>query len=220
MRHTLAALRELALPVADLVDDLAGCQIPHEPHLTRGAEGAGHRAARLRRHAHRVAGAVVRHEHGLDVVTVGQTEQRLSRLAVRAGLFTHRIHGRPGEGRGESFAERLWQVGELRELGRGPVRGVTADLFRAVRGLAALAKPSQERGIAHVADRRMDPGHAFERTGDAQEGTRSRVVTSRKPRAQSAPVMARLPAGFTSSRRSQPPPAATCGTPPWISNVP
>src|SRR5712691_8959484 len=94
------------------------------------------------------------------------------------------------------------------------------DLFRTVRGLAVLGEPRVELLSAEVADGGTDIGHRIERSGAPQDGRRSSARTSRRPRTHSAPLMARLPAGLTSSMRSHPAPAATCGVPARISNNP
>src|SRR5436853_6037602 len=98
MRDALAAGDELALPVADLIDDLADGEIAHETHLAGGAERAGHRAAGLRREADRVARAVMRHEHRLDVMTVVQPKERLACLTIRALDLVRELDGAPAEG--------------------------------------------------------------------------------------------------------------------------
>ena len=59
---------------AHLAGDFAGGQVPHQPHLAREAERAGHRAADLRRDAegHRRR---VGNEDRLDLPAVGEREQ-------------------------------------------------------------------------------------------------------------------------------------------------
>src|SRR5436853_3009700 len=120
MRDALAAGDELALPVADLIDDLADGEIAHETHFASGAERAGHRTARLRREADRVARAVMRHEDRFDVMAVVQAEQRLARLAVRARDLGLRLDRAEAERAREQVAERLWQIGELVPARLGP----------------------------------------------------------------------------------------------------
>ena len=61
-------LRQAVEP--DLIDDLARGEVADPPHLARGAERAGHGTAGLGRDADGVALAVMRHEHGLDVMAV------------------------------------------------------------------------------------------------------------------------------------------------------
>src|SRR5712692_9746472 len=100
------------------------------------------------------------------------------------------------------------------------MRGVTADLLRAIGGLAVFSEPRDEMLFAEVADGGTDVGHWIERSGAIKDGTCSPAPRSRRPRAQSAPLIALLPAGLTSSRRSHPAPAATCGVPSRSSNVP
>jgi len=139
VRDALAAMGELALPVTDLVDDLADREIADEPHLAGRAERARHRAARLGRDAHGVARAVMRHEHALDVVPVGEPQQRLARLAVGARLLAHELDGAPAERGRERLPQRLGEIGELHRRPFGPVRRVTADLPRAIGRLAPLA---------------------------------------------------------------------------------
>src|SRR5688500_10791507 len=97
MRHAIALGGERALPVPDLIDDLAGREIADEPHLAGRAEGAGHRAACLGRDAHGVPRAVMWHEHRLDAMAVLQREQRLARLTVRARLLRDRLDRAPAE---------------------------------------------------------------------------------------------------------------------------
>src|SRR2546430_15083621 len=220
VRDTLAAGRELALPVPDLVDDLARGEISHETHLTGRAERAGHRAAGLRRNAHRVSCAVTRHEHALDVVPVAEHEQHLAGLAIRARLLAHGLDGRPPKRSGERIAEGLREIGQRFDPPFGAMGRVPADLLSAVPGLTVLCQPRDELLSAEVTNGWTDVGHLIERSGAAQDGTRSSGRTSRSPRAQSAPLIARLPAGLTASSRSHPAPAATCGLPSRISIVP
>ena len=67
LRH---ALRRRVLGAQHLLDDLAGVEVALEAGLAGRAERAAHRAAGLRRDAHR--GPVrVAHEHGLDLGAVG-----------------------------------------------------------------------------------------------------------------------------------------------------
>jgi hypothetical protein len=97
-----------------LLDDLAGGQVALEPGLAGGAEPAAHGAARLGRHAHGRAVAVV-HEHGLDPGAVGQGEQPLDGLAAVADRL-----GRRGEGGGQLGVEPGAQrLGQRRQLARG-----------------------------------------------------------------------------------------------------
>src|SRR5439155_20414334 len=97
VRDPLALRDQLALPMADLVHDLAGGEIADEAHLAGRAERAGHWAARLCREAHRVPRSVMRHEHGLDVVPIVETKEHLSRLAVGALDLAHRLDRAPTE---------------------------------------------------------------------------------------------------------------------------
>src|SRR2546430_5608871 len=120
----------------------------------------------------------------------------------------------------ERVAERFREIGQVFETALGAVRRVAPDLFRAVRRLAALGEPRDEMLSAEVADGGSDVAHWTERSRGTQDGTRSFARTSRSPRAQSAPLIARFPAGLTSSSRSHPAPAATCGDPSRISNAP
>ena len=67
---------------ADLADDFAGGQVPHQPHLAGEAEAARHRASDLGRDAegHRRR---VGDEHRFDHVAVGEAQQRISRCRQR-----------------------------------------------------------------------------------------------------------------------------------------
>src|SRR6185503_8023515 len=107
MRDTLTSRDELALPMADLIDDLADREVPHETHLPGRAECAGHRAARLRGKADGVARAVVRHQYRFDVMAVVQSQQRLARLAVGAGDLRLRFYRAEAERARKQIAERF-----------------------------------------------------------------------------------------------------------------
>ena len=63
---------------ADLAGNLAGRQVAHEPHPSRQAERALHRAADLRGHAESLARRVG-DIHGFDVTAVGQLKPELLR---------------------------------------------------------------------------------------------------------------------------------------------
>ena len=60
-----------------LFDDLSGAEVAVEADLTGGAEAAAHRAARLARHAHCAAVAVV-HQNRLDQLAVGAATTAVS----------------------------------------------------------------------------------------------------------------------------------------------
>src|SRR5206468_9165427 len=155
VRHTLAARHKLALPVPDLIDDLPDGEITHQSHLARRAERAGHRTASLRREAHRVACAVVRHEHRLDVMTVVQPQERLARLAVRARDLGLGLDGAEAERPREQVAQGFGQVGQLIPARLGPARDMPPDLARAIDGFLAIAQPRDERALGDIADRWM-----------------------------------------------------------------
>jgi hypothetical protein len=64
-------------------------QIPNESHLARGAKHAAHGAARLRAYT-RGESTGVPHYHGLNHLSVRQTEQHFAGLTVAAGnAFAH-----------------------------------------------------------------------------------------------------------------------------------
>ena len=71
--------------VQDLVEDLRRAQVAPEAHRARGAERAGQRAARLRRHAHRAPPVAVAHQHGLDRPAVGGARTAPSPCRRRPG---------------------------------------------------------------------------------------------------------------------------------------
>ena len=71
--------RSMAPEVQRLVEDLPRGQVAAELHLAGRAEGAGQRAAGLRREAHRLATVAEAHQHGLDRMPVGRMEERLHR---------------------------------------------------------------------------------------------------------------------------------------------
>ena len=101
-----------------LLDDLTGAQVAFEAGLASGAEGAAHRAAGLRRHAHRRAVAVL-HEHGLDLRAIRGSPQPLRGVAAVAAL--HRdFTQREWQGGLESRTERQRDVGDVVE--RAPLR--------------------------------------------------------------------------------------------------
>jgi hypothetical protein len=150
----LAARHELALPVADLIDDLSHREIADQAHLARRAERAGHRAAGLSREAHRIAGAVVGHEDRLDVMPVVQLEQHLARLPVGALDLAHRLDRAPAEAPRQGVTEHLRKVGDAVPIGCGAARDLPADLLRAIPRLPALLEPQTERGPIDVGDRR------------------------------------------------------------------
>ena len=95
----------------------------------------------------------MRHEHGLDVMTVVQTQQRLARLAVGARDLRLRLDRAEAERAREEIAERLWQIRELVPARLRAACDVPPDLARAVRRLLAIAQPSDERSLIDVADR-------------------------------------------------------------------
>src|SRR5260221_9650254 len=135
-----------------LIDDLADRELTDEAHLAGRAEGAGHRTARLRREAHRVPRAVMRHEDALDVMAVVQTEKGLARLAVGALDLVHELHGAPAERRRQRAPQSHWQIRERLPIASGTARDVPPDLPRAIGRLAVVAEPDRERALVDVAD--------------------------------------------------------------------
>src|SRR5213595_3831610 len=142
------------------------------------------------------------------------------RVSIRTRLLAHRLDGGPAKGSRERVTKRPRQIGQFFEPALGAMRCVPTDLLRPVRRLPVLVEPDDKLVPRQLAYGGTTLGHRLERNGAIQDGTRSSARMSRSPRLHSAPVIARLPAGFTSSRRSHPAPAATCGTPSRISNVP
>ena len=126
---------------ADLADDLAGGQVPRQPHLAGEAEGAGHGAADLGRDAegHRRR---VGDEDRLDHVAVGEAQEEF--LGAVNGTFALDDLGRrQREAGGERRAEALRQVGHLVERGDAVAVDPAENLARA----EALEPPLLERGF-------------------------------------------------------------------------
>src|SRR5262249_25222154 len=93
---------------AHLADDLAGGQIPHEPHPAGQTERARHRAADLRRNAERHS-RCVRNKDGLDCAAVLEPQQELLR-PVHRFLAMNEQRCRQAESRRQIGAQLSRQV--------------------------------------------------------------------------------------------------------------
>src|SRR5437764_1162898 len=100
--------------------------------------------------------------------------------------------------------KRPRQIGQFFEPALGAMRCVPTDLLRPVRRLPVLVEPDDKLVPRQLAYGGTTLGHRLERNGAIQDGTRSSARMSRSPRLHSAPVIARLPAGFPSLRRTHP----------------
>ena len=101
---------QLALPAgpggaADLLDDLAGGQVPGQTHLAGGAEGAGHAAAGLGGDAQGGA-LLVAHEDALDAHAVVQLPQVLDGAPAVGAQGAHR-----GDELGQQLGAQLLALG-------------------------------------------------------------------------------------------------------------
>ena len=138
-----------ALRPEHLGGDLAGGQVGEQPHLSRGAEAAVHRAAHLGRHAHRDP-VPVPHDHGLDDVGPSQPEEGLSGAAA-VGLPLEQHLDLEGKLLGQPLAERL---GEVRHavVADGPAPEAFVDLAGSEGRLAPLGEAGREGGQVEVVD--------------------------------------------------------------------
>ncbi len=117
--------------------DLAGAEVVLQPHLPGGAERAAHRAARLRRDAHRHP-VRVPHQYGLDDVRPAEPKQRLAGgtavgCSLGQDLDTERQLSR------QTFTERPGDVGHVL-VGNRAFPELAPDLLRPECGLTPADK--------------------------------------------------------------------------------
>ena len=134
--------------VQHLVEDLGGAQVAAELHRARRAERARQRAARLRGDADRAASVAVAHQHCLDRMAVGGTEERLDGAVRGLGLVLDRER-RERNRAGQLVPECARQVRHLlvpRDAARRPL----PYLAGAEGGLAASGQSLFEEREIHA----------------------------------------------------------------------
>ena len=141
----------------DLLDDLAGGEVPFEAGLPGRAEAAPHGAARLARHAHCCA-VGVEHQHGLDPRAALESPQPLDGRRPCRSLTPRASSSAGGSSRSSRGAQRLGQRRHLDRIHHLVVEG-SPDLVDAVPRLAL------QRGGKRGPRDFVATGHVPEATG-------------------------------------------------------
>ena len=94
------------LQLQHLLDDLAGCQVPHNPVQPAGTENASHRTADLRADADGSMLPVISQQHTLDSLAIGRLQQQF--LGTVVGLaMGHNLRGENAEFLGQPVPQLL-----------------------------------------------------------------------------------------------------------------
>jgi hypothetical protein len=172
---------ELLTPVAGLVDDLGGRQVPPQPELPGGAERAAHGAARLARDAE--GGALtprpacrVAHEHRFDDATVVERmqglvgEPRIRRLPLAPDEGVESI------GLVERVAQRARERMDVAERGGSAGPDMVSQLACPEGGLSPLGEPGEKLLWRRAGDARPRVARTLGREVEQGQGRGRRLA--------------------------------------------